>query len=78
MKVKRLTSRQVRKLAVTANQAKRDAFTKQILPVISKLRAKGWTLGQVAAELNRLGRRTRTGEKNWTPANVSRIICENA
>ena len=51
-----------------ANEAYAD-----LLPIITKLRSKGWTFRQIADRLNRMGHTTRRG-KAWGPTQVGRVL----
>jgi DNA invertase Pin-like site-specific DNA recombinase len=56
-----------------ANRAKAEAFATKVLPTIQKLRERGKTLREIAAELNDLGVRTARGGK-WYAATVRGIL----
>lgn len=55
------------------NRAKAAAFAVKVLPTIQKLRAKGKTLREIAAELNDIGVRTARGGR-WYAATVNGIL----
>jgi DNA invertase Pin-like site-specific DNA recombinase len=44
-----------------------------LVPIVGKLRAKGWTLRQIADGLNRQGHTTRRGSR-WSPTQVARVL----
>ena len=68
------------KRAIAASAAMRRAHAleddKRVLPVIRELRAKGFSLRAVAAEMNRLGLRTGAG-KDWQSGQVDMILRRN-
>lgn len=65
------------KLAATAageaHARRADEAYADLLPIVAKLRQKGWTLRQIADRLNRMGHTTRRG-KQWGPAQVGRVL----
>lgn len=74
--------REDRRLAGTklAAQAAGEAHARRaaeayadLLPIMARLREKGWTLRQIADRLNRMGHTTRRG-KAWGPPQVARVM----
>ena len=51
-----------------------DADEQKVLSLISELRGNGWTLRQIAAEMERRGIVSKTGKAKWHPQTVSTLL----